>query len=127
MMLNCLKQLGSLSIRSISNRDPIASSRNSNEEFGWEQKGVGVDREDKMIAGSSPGRGAWHSALLPPINLHCTATTVFGSLLPRELLPIDSKSIGEASLPLLEMAYIWLFTGMRTAPSDLSAILQGKR
>ena len=126
-MLNCLKQLGGLSIRSVSNRDVRSSPRN--EEWGWGGEGVGtgtgVGMGQDKVSGSSPGRGAGHSPLLPPINLHCTATTVFGTVLPRELLPVDAKSIGEAALPLLEMAYSWLFTGMRTAPSDLSVILQG--
>ena len=46
-------------------------------------------------------------------------------LLPFALLPPDSCGVAEASLPLLEMAYSWLFSGMRSVPSELSAVLQG--
>ena len=46
------------------------------------------------------------------------------TLLPNALLPTNCTSVCEASLPLLELAYSWLFTGMRAFPSELSTVLQ---
>lgn len=45
-------------------------------------------------------------------------------LLVYDLLPNNLNDISEAALPLLEMVYSWLFSGMRFMASDLSAVLQ---
>ena len=59
---------------------------------------------------------------MPPINPY---TAPPATLLPRSSLPVGEKSIIDAALPLLEMSYSWLFSGMRSAHAELSAVLQG--
>ena len=54
-------------------------------------------------------------------TLHSLGPT---SLLHIALLPNDCASMYEISLPLFEMAYTWLFLGMRSVPSELSTVLQ---
>ena len=45
-------------------------------------------------------------------------------LLPSALLPTNCTSVSEAAEPLFELAYRWLFLGMRALPSELSNVLQ---
>ena len=120
-MLNTLNQLG------------IHSARNPNNRTMATHTGLSVSGTNPSAISGIPGRsgrlkGVVPTAhpLLPPLNLFShPCWTPLEALLPQGLLPIEDKSIGDAALPLLEMTYSWLFSGMRSVPIELSAVLQG--
>ena len=120
-MLNTLNQLG------------IHSARNPNNRTMATHTGLSVSGTNPSAISGIPGRsgrlkGVVPTAhpLLPPLKLFShPCWTPLEALLPQGLLPIEDKSIGDAALPLLEMTYSWLFSGMRSVPIELSAVLQG--